>query len=175
MEHKHLFILGIAALLLFVAVGDELGLMSIVPDPNDPIIEITSHHNGEVVYSDVITIKGAASDNNELDFIWVDVYQTGAEYRAKGTTGWSSPVQLIEGRNTIFAWARDKEFNTDLDVVNIIYEPSIPSDNLPPTDDPTHQQNGIGFSDLGFWGYLLIGLVVSLFIVTRNLSTIKTK
>lgn len=175
MNTKQLLLIGIIGMILFVAVGNELGFMAVIPDPNDPVVTITSHTNGEVVHTEIITISGTASDNNELAYITIDVYQTGAEYRARGTTTWSSAVQLVEGRNTIFVWAKDVEFNTDLDVVNIIYDPSIPSDNLPPTDDPTHQQNGIGLSDLGFWGYLLIGLVVALFIVTRNLSTIKTK
>jgi hypothetical protein len=82
-----------------------------IPDSTLPTIAITSPStNGTTATNSSLTVSGTASDNVGLTAVYVRV-NSGGWVTASGTTSWSSPVTLVSGSNTIYAYSQDAAGN----------------------------------------------------------------
>ncbi len=97
-----------------------------------PNVTITDPSEGQVLYTDTITVTGTASDDVSIGNVELNV-NGGPWSPVDGMESWSIEVQLSEGDNAIYARATDSSGNTALDAVNVTYNSSGPPDNVPPS------------------------------------------
>ena len=91
-------------------------------DTTLPELEITSHENGDTVYTATITVAGTASDASGIASVTVDgVLASGA---ADWST-WSAEVTLAEGENPIIVVATDGAGLTTTKMVTVTYSPIV--------------------------------------------------
>jgi hypothetical protein len=100
-------------------------------DSTSPIIYISVPTEGEVFYTDQITVSGTADDDEALGRVEGKL-NTGQWQLAQGTDSWSIDLMLAEGQNTIYAKAIDASDNEATDVVNVTYNSSGSLDEIPP-------------------------------------------
>ncbi len=100
------------------------------PDTTDPAVTITTptsdptYNNGA---TNIITLEGTASDNDDVDHVtWSN--DRGGSGTCTGTTSWSQAnISLTSGDNVITITAYDNAENDKTDVITVTYTPLDPN------------------------------------------------
>jgi hypothetical protein len=83
----------------------------VVGDNVRPVVLIVSPTNNEVIYTNVVSISGTASDEGSgVKEVWLSV-NDGDYGKVNGTTNWSTNVTVNYGSNTIRVYAVDNSNN----------------------------------------------------------------
>ncbi|CAN2050451.1 hypothetical protein GMMP1_950001 [Candidatus Magnetomoraceae bacterium gMMP-1] len=101
---------------------------SITEKPNQaPTINISSPDSNQNFQSPDITVSGTASDQNgSVTLVQIKV-NDGEWQNASGTTNWSLKITLQEGKNTIYARAKDndEQYSSSNSSVAVNYQASV--------------------------------------------------
>lgn len=115
MEWKKEFgVVGFVLLLLIAGMGNVVAVAN-----EGPVIGISSHHDGETVYTDTIMVSGLAimdPDGAVIESVTVN------GYLAEGITSWKDIVSLKLGPNEITAVATDGDGKYATATITVIYE-----------------------------------------------------
>jgi len=85
-----------------------------------PVLQLSSHHDGQTVHSRDIILSGIAS--SPVGIASVDVsLNAGPWEQAAGNESWSIPIHLMEGANIIIVNATDLDANSTRQTVLIAY------------------------------------------------------
>jgi hypothetical protein len=85
-----------------------------------PVLQLSSHHDGQTVHSGDIILSGIASSPVGIASINVSL-NAGPWEQAAGNESWSIPLHLMEGANIIMVNATDLEANSTQQTVLIAY------------------------------------------------------
>lgn len=116
--------------------GFENPLLKInyIPESEAPDVAITGPtSNPSFAFTNeipVIQISGTSSDNDIVASVDWNNITTGGSGIASGTSAWTATLPLVEGYNTVYVTARDREGNTTTDTITIWH---AKPDFTPPT------------------------------------------
>jgi hypothetical protein len=89
-----------------------------IADTTPPSVVVTFPTNGQILFTNEITITGMASDvGSGVKDVWLSV-NGGGFGKVNGTTSWSTNVTVNYGSNTIRVYAVDNSNNVS--VTNIV-------------------------------------------------------
>ena len=102
---------------------ENLGIyLTVLPETNRPSITITNPANGARWSNAVLTVRGTAADNGEVDFVRFKINTDTNIYTAAGTNVWVADFFGIPGTNTIMAYSVDYYGNQSTNATrNIFY------------------------------------------------------
>ncbi|MCX6896630.1 MAG: Ig-like domain-containing protein, partial [Verrucomicrobia bacterium] len=112
-----------ACALAGVGPEESLGInLTVLPETNRPSITITNPANGARWSNAVITVRGTAADNGEVEAVRFQLNTATNVYTAAGTNVWVADFPGIPGTNTITAYSVDYYGNQSTNATrNIFY------------------------------------------------------
>jgi photosystem II stability/assembly factor-like uncharacterized protein len=98
-------------------------VISVVPhiDTTPPEITVSSPSNYSTVSTNLVIVKGIATDESGIDKVTVN----GSEVSVASNGTFSKTVNLTKGTNTITIIASDKKGNTTTKTISVTYTPSV--------------------------------------------------
>jgi FAD synthase len=106
-----LMVLVVLSVLVFFFSCSLSPRLTKVPDTTPPSVTITFPTNGQILFTNEITITGTASDEGSgVKEVWLSV-NGGVFGKVNGTTSWSTNVTVNYGNNTISVYAVDNSNN----------------------------------------------------------------